>query len=218
MISFFKMTALSVTFATIIIALPTRAQTFFGEHKEGTLCKAGEQIIFACDTKKKKVAVCARSQNQSSFGYFRYRYGTPTVLELSFPGKPSRPSTCVSGNILTAGERATLGYLTLRNKSITYSVFQEIISPKYAQSTKNSADAKIAIPGSTTGGIVVQEKGHILSKIMCLSEKPVLFSAMVDPGILGSAVPLDHHGLAGFPNYRNPGLNGDSGTLDDNRH
>jgi len=183
------------------------AQEFMGEHKDGTLCQAGETIIFSCNAKQKKIAVCARRQNDV-LSSFSYRIGTPGSIELDFPSRPKLISSYVSGNILSASESAYLGYLKLRNGNTIYSVFKEVLSPAYI-SSGNGPTAKQAKPGRIDGGVIVENHGSVIAKVACNSRDPILFYIMTDPGILNSNVPLDKKGLAPFPNYRRPGLNSD---------
>jgi hypothetical protein len=202
------------SFSYILIAIslmgPGRAacaQEFMGEHQDGTLCKADEVIIFSCNTKQKKIAVCARHQDDA-LGSFSYRFGTPGSIELDFPRDAKPTSSYVSGNILSASESAYLGYLKLKNGNTTYSVFEEALSPEYA-SPGNGQAAKKFKPGHVDGGVIVEAHGSVVAKIMCNPHDPILFHIMTDPGVLNSDVPLDKDGFSPFPNYRRSGLNND---------
>jgi hypothetical protein len=53
----------------------------------GTLCEAGERIIFSCPVRRpaKIVSLCASKDLNSERGYLQYRFGLPARIELEFP-------------------------------------------------------------------------------------------------------------------------------------
>ncbi|HXI25523.1 MAG TPA: hypothetical protein VNG71_16780 [Pyrinomonadaceae bacterium] len=53
----------------------------------GTLCAAGERIIFSCPIKRpaKIVSLCASKDLTSERGYVQYRFGLPGKVELEYP-------------------------------------------------------------------------------------------------------------------------------------
>jgi hypothetical protein len=53
----------------------------------GTLCAAGERIIFSCPVKRpaKIASLCASKDLTSDRGYLQYRFGLPGKIELEFP-------------------------------------------------------------------------------------------------------------------------------------
>jgi len=53
----------------------------------GTLCAAGERIIFSCPVKRpaKIVSLCASKDLTSDRGYLQYRFGLPGKVELEYP-------------------------------------------------------------------------------------------------------------------------------------
>ncbi|MGS0516886.1 hypothetical protein ACQR5T_17790 [Xanthomonas oryzae pv. oryzicola] len=90
-----------------VAAMPrAHAQSYFGSPVEGTLCKAGETVMFACHSKEKQIAVCAAAAGGSPFGALRYRFGSSSNTELEFPAQPVQPRQFASGNRLGDG---TLG-------------------------------------------------------------------------------------------------------------
>ena len=53
----------------------------------GTLCEAGERIIFSCPIRKpaKIVSLCASKDLTNERGYVQYRFGLPAKIELEYP-------------------------------------------------------------------------------------------------------------------------------------
>jgi hypothetical protein len=53
----------------------------------GTLCQAGERIIFSCPVKRpaKIVSLCASKDLTNERGYVQYRFGLPGSVELEYP-------------------------------------------------------------------------------------------------------------------------------------
>ena len=53
----------------------------------GTLCEAGERIIFSCPVKRpaKIVSLCASKNLTNERGYLQYRFGLPGNVELEYP-------------------------------------------------------------------------------------------------------------------------------------
>jgi hypothetical protein len=53
----------------------------------GTLCEAGERIIFSCPIKRpaKIVSLCASKDLTNERGYVQYRFGLPGNVELEYP-------------------------------------------------------------------------------------------------------------------------------------
>ena len=53
----------------------------------GTLCEAGERIIFSCPVKRpaKIVSLCASKDLTNERGYVQYRFGLPGKVELEYP-------------------------------------------------------------------------------------------------------------------------------------
>jgi hypothetical protein len=59
--------------------------------QRGTLCEAGERIIFSCDVKRpaKIVSLCASKDLTNERGYVQYRFGLPGNVELEYPKERS---------------------------------------------------------------------------------------------------------------------------------
>jgi hypothetical protein len=55
--------------------------------QSGTLCQAGERIIFSCPIKRpaKIVSLCASKDLTNERGYVQYRFGLPGSVELEYP-------------------------------------------------------------------------------------------------------------------------------------
>ena len=172
-------------------ALPLHAQSFFGEHRDGTLCRAGETIMFACDSRSKKIAVCARADSHSAFADLRYRFGTSEHLDLEAPGTSMPIGSYAAGNSLGDGHRGTLVYLSLKNGDTTYSVFTQSVAPDYRGEGAEE-----------NGGVLVEQRGKPIAKRMCDKDRQVLAGMMLDVRFFGVAVPRDEKGLKIFPEYR----------------
>lgn len=172
-------------------ALPLHAQSFFGERRDGTLCRAGETIMFACDSRSKKIAVCASADSRSAFADLRYRFGTGEHLDLEVPRTSMPVASYAAGNSLGDGHRGTLIYLSLRNGDTTYSVFMQSVAPDYRGKGAEEEN-----------GVLVEQRGKPIAKRMCDKDKQVLAGMMLDAQFFGVAVPRDEKGLKIFPAYR----------------
>ncbi|WP_143109315.1 hypothetical protein [Dyella sp. OK004] len=166
------------------------AQTYFGNRIEGTLCQAGETVMFSCNSAQKKIAVCARANSDSPFGELRYRFGSDDRIELEFPKHPAPLASYASGNRLGDGFRGMLSYLHLRNGDTTYSVYFEAVAPTYSGEDAHE-----------TSGVIVESKGKIVARRICDRSGRTHSGMLDDPKFLGVALPPDTQGLSGFPNY-----------------
>jgi hypothetical protein len=169
------------------------AQSYFGSPVEGTLCKAGETVMFACPSKEKQIAVCAAAAGGSPFGALRYRFGSSSNTKLEFPAQSVQPRQFASGNRLGDGTRGTLVYLRLNHGDTSYTVFSEAINPTY-----QGTDA------GERSGVVIERRGKLLATRMCDGEARTYAGMLSDPKFLGDAVPLDTLVPPGFPTYKQP--------------
>lgn len=185
----------SSTLALLVLAagaLPqAQAQSYFGNPVEGTLCHAGETVLFACPSGQKQIAVCAAPAEGSPFGVLRYRFGSSSHTELEFPIRPKPAREYAGGNSLGDGGRGTLVYLRLNNGDTSYTVYAEAVSPTY-QSTG----------ASERSGVVVERHGKLLATRKCDTEALTYSGMLLDPKFLGVAVPLDPKVPPGFPSYK----------------
>jgi hypothetical protein len=78
--------ALLVLAAGALLQAGAQAQSYFGNPVEGTLCRAGETVLFACPSGQKQIAVCASPTDASPFGVLRYRFGSSSHTELGLKG------------------------------------------------------------------------------------------------------------------------------------
>jgi hypothetical protein len=65
-----------------------------------THCTPGEQVLFACATGKKAVAVCASSGRSPTAGALQYRFGPLGAPELLWPETPQRPPSGITAGTL----------------------------------------------------------------------------------------------------------------------
>jgi hypothetical protein len=92
-----------------------------------SLCAAEEQIVFSCQTRKKKIiSLCASPLLDGASGYMQYRFGAANETpELVYPGEQSHPAASfVSGALPFSGGGAA--YVTFANGDRAYSVFTGI--------------------------------------------------------------------------------------------
>lgn len=173
------------------MAPAANAQSFFGQTLDGTLCRAGETVMFACPSGHKKIAVCAAPSRDSAFGFLQYRFGDERKLDLVFPRQPVPLLSYASGNQLGDGSRGELTYLRLVNGDTSYTVFSEMVNPSYQGDDAHERH-----------GVIVERNGNLLGKRMCDTDARTYTGMLSDPKFFGVAVPLDRTGLRGFPGYR----------------
>lgn len=65
-----------------------------------TYCTAQEQVLFACATGKKQVAVCASSKLTPTTGALQYRFGPPHTPELVWPDATQPPRAGITAGTL----------------------------------------------------------------------------------------------------------------------
>jgi hypothetical protein len=185
------------TLALLVLAagaMPhAQAQSYFGSPVEGTLCHAGETVMFACPSGQKQIAVCAAATGGSPFGALHYRFGSSSNTELEFPARPMPPREYAGGNSLGDGGRGTLVYLRLNNGDTSYTVYAEAVNPTY-----QGTDA------SERSGVIVERHGKVLATRKCDAQARTYSGMLLDPKFLGDAVPLDPKVPPGFPTYKQP--------------
>ena len=168
------------------------AQDYFGQTLPGTLCQAGEVVLFACNTKQgKKIAVCARPLGGSPFGDIRYRFGTEAKTELEFPSSPQPLATYASGATMGDGGRGGLTFLSLKRRETTYSVYSMVVNPTYQQEGASESD-----------GVLVERSGKVLANIHCDPNSRSNSGMMFDKRFFGVAVPLTARPLSIYPWFR----------------
>jgi len=178
--------------AGMLFACSIHAQEYFGSTLPGTMCQAGETVLFACNTKHaKKIAVCARSAGGSAFGDIRYRFGTDAHTELEFPLEPQRLDTYATGASMGDNGRGTLLFLSLKRKETTYSVYDKVVNPTYRQEG-----------ASESSGVLVERSGKVLANIRCEPDSDSNSGMLADERLFGVAVPLAKQPLSIFPEFK----------------
>jgi hypothetical protein len=73
-----------MTFLFLVLSFPQMA------HAEETLCTPHEKVMFSCmvGAKSKIVSLCASPDLSAQAGSLFYRFGTPSAIELEYPGDP----------------------------------------------------------------------------------------------------------------------------------
>jgi hypothetical protein len=111
-----------------------------------THCAAEEQVLFACSTGKKVVAVCASADLTA----LQYRFGPPEAPELVWPADPQPPH-----NEITAGTLAFSGgggaYLRFSRSVYDYIVY-----------------TAIGKDWGEKAGVVVEKSGQQLAHLPCV--------------------------------------------------
>lgn len=181
---------LSMAILTSVFGAPVDAQDFFGSRVDGTLCTAGETVMFACDLKTKKVAVCARKTGKDAFASLQYRFGTASGLDLSFPAANTSPESIASGASRGDMSRGSLVFLRMVNNETTYTVYHVAASPSYTG--QGALDE---------GGILIERKGKLLTKRVCDGGQRVYSGMLDDPDFFGKAVPTDTKPVATFSQF-----------------
>ena len=113
-----------------------------------SLCKAGEAVVFSCNTGKKLISVCASENLAANAGYVQYRFGTKEKLELSFPDNEFHPGLyATGGNLMYSGGGGA--YMRFNNGAYSYVVYSGIGK------------------GWEKQGVAVEKNGKLLSNIPC---------------------------------------------------
>lgn len=165
-------------------AAPTlQAQSASDTPPEGGLCQAGENVVFACSSGRKQIAVCAAPADDSSIGSLSYRYGSQRNLEVNFPTEPVPPRAFASGNRVSDDAGGSLTYLRMNYGSTSYTVFSETTSPG----------------GYERNGVLVENHGHT-ELHECDGQADA--GGLSDQKLIGKAVPVDDRVPAGFAAYQ----------------
>lgn len=94
--------------------------------RQGSLCAAGEQIVFSCTLKRpaKMLALCASPNLSKASGYIQYRYGLPGKIELEFPKARDRSMETFSyRHYFRAQVDET--EISFTNEGTSYSIFDD---------------------------------------------------------------------------------------------
>ncbi|HEX7814320.1 hypothetical protein [Dyella sp.] len=178
--------------AWMLLGCSIHAQDYFGHTLPGTMCRAGETVLFACTLERaKKIAVCARSAGGSPFGDIRYRFGSDARTELEFPATYQSPATYASGATMGDGGRGVLTFLSLRRRDMTYSVYSMVVNPTYQQDEASESE-----------GVLVERSGKVLANIHCDPNVGSNAGMLADKRLFGVAVPLANQPLSIFPRFQ----------------
>lgn len=87
------------------------------------LCAAGEQVVFACAVKGKRVSVCATPDARANRGTLTYRFGSAAASpELQLPDAPTPPAQAAQGAVETFASGGG-AWLRFAKGAYTYTVF-----------------------------------------------------------------------------------------------
>lgn len=183
--------ALLAFFGLAIHSAQVKSQTYFGNVVETTLCKEHETIMFACNIKKKKVAVCASPRGENPFGAIQYRYGASSQsLDLAFPSNdvPAR-------DIATGGRRGNMGrgtmqFLRMKNADVTYTVYHDAFTSSYGRED-----------GTEGGGILIERAGKLLANKHCEADEVIYAGMLQDERFFGPAIPIDKTPVTTFESF-----------------
>jgi hypothetical protein len=84
-------------------------------------CKAGEQILFSCQLKKRIFSVCASRDLDAKKGYMVYRVSKDGKTELEYPSSLRHPLHVFEHALLNRG-----GELTFENNGYIYTLYSDI--------------------------------------------------------------------------------------------
>lgn len=159
------------------------AQSAADSPAEGGLCQAGENVVFACSSGRKQIAVCATLADDASIGSLSYRYGSQRNLEVNFPTEPVPPRVFASGNRVSDDAGGSLTYLRMNYGGTSYTVFSETTSPG----------------GYERHGVLVENHGHT-ELHECDGQADA--GGLSDQKLIGKAVPVDDRVPDGFATYQ----------------
>ncbi|MCM8596670.1 hypothetical protein [Accumulibacter sp.] len=91
----------------------------------GSLCTAGEVIVFSCATSRKLVSVCASPDLSPGRGYLQYRFGREGAPEIVLPAQTDQgPSGVLAGTLTFAGGGgAYLRFAAAEYRYVVYSAW-----------------------------------------------------------------------------------------------
>jgi len=121
---------------------------------KNSLCAAGEDVIFKCDLKGKRVSICASKDFSTSGGTLQYRYGAPAKIELLYPDtpQPARDRFFFSSTPYSGGGEA---HIRFRNGDYDYILFDRTVRTGFGKGPNNP---------EFSSGIVIRRKGARGSK------------------------------------------------------
>ena len=180
--------------ALLVLALHSaqvKCQTYFGHVVESTLCKENETIMFACNIKRKKVAVCAASRGENPFGALQYRFGSSSQsLDLTFPSNDVSAKAIASGGRRGNMGRGTMQFLRMKNADVTYTVYHDAFSSSYGRED-----------GTEGGGILIEREGMLLENKHCDADEVIYAGMLQDERFFGPAIPIDKTPVATFESF-----------------
>lgn len=127
-------------------------------YEPASLCRADEQVIFACEIKHKLLSVCASADVSSTSGYVQYRFGQSGKIELTYPATKVAPQ----GKFLLSSAGFSGGganIIRFNNSGYEYLVFDSMRRTNFTPGEPHDAEFH--------AGIVTRRHGKITSTRLC---------------------------------------------------
>jgi len=180
--------------ALLVLALHSaqaKSQIYFGHVVESTLCKENETIMFACNIKKKKFAVCSSPRADNPFGVLQYRFGSSSQsLDLAFPSNDVPAQASASGGSRGNMGRGSMQFLRMKNADVTYTVYHDAFSSSYGRED-----------GTEGGGILIERAGKLLANKQCEADQVIYSGMLQDERFFGPAIPIDKTPVTTFESF-----------------
>lgn len=130
-----------------VLAVPAPAMA-------GGLCRAGEEMLFACDIGAKKVAVCG-GKERGGARYAQYRFGTSARIELAYPARGTEGLTYAS-EMYSGGGQVEINFT---RDGLSYGVFSRTIRTGFGPDGRNNP--------KFDAGVFVKRGDRLLSDRKC---------------------------------------------------
>lgn len=144
--------------AVIAVAATATGGATAGPLQRGTLCMAGEQIIYSCRVKQSVVSICAAPRLATKSDYVQYRFAKAGRLQMSYPS-----DKVGSRKLFIRGSRdfpsGIEQYIRFQKGGYDYVVYSY-----FAVDSPGADGLKTPIEGS---GLVVQRAGKMVSQLTC---------------------------------------------------
>lgn len=149
----FILPAIAAIAAPLLIAPgASEAEAAQGRPTRGSLCAAGEVVIYQCGVGRKLVAICG---SRTGTPRAQYRFGTPGHVELAYPG-PGQNGLTYAREMYSGG-----GALQIRftNGGHDYAVYSRTVRTGFGASGRNNPQF--------SDGVMVRRGGRLISNQSC---------------------------------------------------
>jgi hypothetical protein len=112
-----------------------------------TLCSSEEEVVFACNTGKKLVSVCASQDFSGTAGTLQYRFGPKGAPEMVWPENARSRQGVTAGHLMYSGGGGA--YIRFAKGSARYVVYSGIGK------------------GWEKAGVAVEQNGKVAANLRC---------------------------------------------------